>query len=85
MTDYATLLRNAMTLTCRSRRPAFLQAYVPDPQSARRPQGIGKSWAAKDQALDLSSGPISALCADSEKATRGSTEFWLAAQPPTQE
>ena len=35
MADYATLLRDQVTLTCRSVDRIFLQAYVPKLQSPR--------------------------------------------------
>ena len=35
MADYATLLRDHVTLTCRSEHRIFLQAYVPKPIGGR--------------------------------------------------
>jgi hypothetical protein len=50
--DYATLLRDHTTLTCRSIDRIFLQAYVPDLQTGGGAAGFLRSRSGQDRHRD---------------------------------
>jgi hypothetical protein len=59
MADYATLLRDHVTLTCRSVDRIFLQAYVPKLQSVG---GVDRDRSGKDSDVAIVEGQGSRAC-----------------------